>query len=205
MATKDHVYSVRIHGSRLMMHNEQLANPFNEYTRALAIITHKRKKTEEDYWEAARVEFQGGLYHDDEHGPYVPGHCIVAMIVEGAKRRKLGTDFERSLLCEETINPLSYKGPRDRKGLWEAKDPSGAPAFADQRLVGIGQRRILRTRPLFRDWKLDFSLRALDGALMGQDIATALHAAQKIGLLDGRPQYAGQFTVESFDEMKVAA
>lgn len=194
-------FEIVIGGERLMMHNDQLANPFNEYTQELAKVTHKRKKTLEDHEEAAKIEFQGGLYFDDKAGPYMPAHCLHKMMIEGAKRRKLGNRFAESLLVENEINPVEYEGPRTRDGLWKARE-----TFAYQRLVGVGGRgkaRVLRTRPMFRDWKIRFVVKVTDpGAVNPEDIRNALEAAECIGLGDGRPLYAGQFTVRGFEKVK---
>ena len=43
----------------------------NKFAKAMKAITSKRKKTDEDYIELARLEFFGGLYADDQGRP----HC----------------------------------------------------------------------------------------------------------------------------------
>jgi hypothetical protein len=198
-------YAVTIKGTRLMMHNEQLANPFNEYTQELAKLTHKRGKTIEDYRAIAEIEFQGGLYFDAKAGPYIPARCLNKCLVMGARRRKLGKMFEQMVLVDREVNPVIYKGPRSRKELWSALSPTGEHAFADQRLIGVNAARTLRTRPLFTDWRCDFIVKVIDGAVDAADVETAIEAAQSIGILDGRPVYAGQFVMDSFSKMKEAA
>jgi hypothetical protein len=196
---KNICYATTIGGARLMMHNEQLANPFNEYAQALSKLTHKKGKSLDDHKEIARVEFHGGLYFDDKAGPYVPGHCLMKMLVMGARRRKLGKQFEQMVQIGGAVNPLIYVGPRTREGLWEAG------TFVDQRLVGVNTARTLRTRPLFLDWSVSFQIVVLDGAVNGSDVQAALEAAESIGLLDGRPTYAGQFVLRSFAEAALGA
>ena len=188
-------YKITIEGARLMMHNEQLANPFNAYTKQPKVVTHKRNKTEEDYLEIARIEYQGGLYYKDDVGPYMPAHCIQKMLIEGAKKRKLGRAFSEGLVVLSDA-PVEYEGPRTREELWSAEDESGTKLFADMRLVGVGQARTLRTRPLFRDWKISFSVQAADDVVQEEDVRNALASAELIGLGDGRPMYAGQFSTK---------
>lgn len=195
MARQNVCYRVGIGGDRLMMHNEQLANPFNEYTQELAKLTKKRGKALEDHLEIARIEYQGGLYFDDKIGPYVPNHCLMKMLVQGARRRKLGKQFEQMVQITREKNPVLYAGPRTRDGLWD----SGK--FVDQRLVGVNAARTMRTRPLFRDWAVDFEVVVLDGAVNGDDVKAALEASESIGLLDGRPTYAGQFALRKFERV----
>lgn len=199
MARQTVTYEVAIRGQRLMMHNEQLANPFNEYTVELAKVSKKRGKSIEDHLAIAEIEFQGGLYFDAKAGPYVPARCLNKMLVMGARRRKLGKMFEQMVMVDREVNPVEYAGPRTRKELWAALDDSGNRLFADQRLVGINAARTLRTRALFRDWRVVFQVKVLDGAVDRSDLATALEASEPMGLLDGRPVYAGQFTVESME------
>lgn len=196
-------YEVKIKGQRLMMHNEQLANPFNDYTIELAKVTKKRGKSVEDHLSIAEIEFQGGLYFDAAAGPYVPARCLNKMLVMGARRRKLGKMFEQMVMVDREVNPVEYDGPRTRKALWAAVDDAGNRTFVDQRLVGVNAARTLRTRPLFRDWSVTFIVKVLDGAVSREDVATALEAAETIGLLDGRPVYAGQFTTESIEVVHV--
>lgn len=204
MAT-DKKYRIVIQGARLMMRNEHLANPFNPYAIELSKFTKKRGKSVEDHLSIAEIEFQGGLYYDKEHGPYIPARCLNKMLVQGARRRKLGKTFEQMVIVEQEVNPVQYEGPRDRKELWGATEPDGTRTFADMRLVGVNAARTLRTRPLFRNWACEFVVTVLDGTVNAEDIEAALEAAQVIGMLDGRPTYAGQFTVRSFEEVADAA
>lgn len=190
-------YAIEIRGERLLMHNEQLANPFNEYAQEMAKLTRKRGKSIEDYLAIAEIEFQGGLYFDSAAGPYIPARCLNKCLVEGARRRKLGKMFTQMVIVDQEINPVVYEGPRTRKELWATMDGK-TRVYADQRLVGINAARTMRTRPLFRNWSCAFKVKSLDGAVDGADIETALEAAQTIGILDGRPVYGGQFVVDSF-------
>jgi hypothetical protein len=193
MARETVTYRAEIKGERLMMHNEQLANPFNEYTVELGKLTKKRGKSIEDHLAIAEIEFQGGLYFDAKAGPYVPARCLNKMLVMGARRRKLGKMFEQMVIVDREVNPVVYRGPRDRKGLWNALNDSGQRVFADMRLVGINAARTMRTRPLFTGWAVEFEIKVIDGAVDQGDLASAIEAAESIGLLDGRPVYAGQF------------
>ncbi len=196
-------YQAKIGGSRLMMHNEQLANPFNEFTQELSKLTHKRGKTLEDFLAISKVEFMGGLYFEDKAGPYIPGHCLHKCLIMGARRRKLGKQCEQMVLIESQVNPVQYEGPRTRKSLWEAMSGSER-RFVDSRLVGVNSNRTMRTRPLFRDWSCEFVINVLDGAVNAEDIRTALEASETIGILDGRPMYAGQFRVLEFGARREA-
>ena len=50
--------------SPLVMHNGQTADPLNKYAKMLREISAKRRKTEADFIEMARIEFVAALYMD---------------------------------------------------------------------------------------------------------------------------------------------
>jgi len=190
-------YDVKIKGlTPLMMHNGQLANPMNKYAKAMKEF--KGKKSEEDYGEMAEIEFNGGLYWAEKIGPYVSGESIDAMIKEGARKKKLGKVFESCVMAfSDDLDPrfpLLYEGPRDREGLYADE------RFVDSRMVRVPPRtgaRVLRTRPVFSDWSLKFSLQVFPCELNDSDISQALESAAMYGgLLEYRPKY-GRFLVES--------
>lgn len=64
----------------LLMHNEQLANPLSGAARKLAEVSKKRNKTLDDHRVLAEYEFEGGIYHRPDIGPYVPDRWILKMI-----------------------------------------------------------------------------------------------------------------------------
>ena len=189
---------VKISGPALLMHNGRLANPRDPYTKALKEFTSKKKKSDEDQEEITRREFQGGLYHDDDIGPYLPGEALQACLVEGSRKSKQGREFVSVTVAEDRV-PLEYAGPRDRDGLW-----------ADDRfLLTVGVKvttsRVMRTRPLFRNWACKFTIEIEDDASVNvEDVERALTTAgRKIGLGDWRPGSPrggrhGRFSVDSF-------
>lgn len=192
-------FEVTIGGNRLMMHNDRLSDPLDPHSKALrAATSSKDKKTDEGQLAIARAEFEGGLYFDKEAGPYVPDKWINSMLVEGARRRKLGRIFEAHVTVRDEIHPLQYQGPRTIDGLWKA-----GTQFVDRRSVGNQQNRVMRTRAIFRDWKVTFLVRLLDdSAVNKEDVEMAIEDAAPYGLGDGRPMYAGKFVVVEFKEIK---
>lgn len=173
--------------------NGQLSNPLNEFAQAIKKISGKKKKTETDYAEMARLEFMGGLYTGEDGGPVVPGEVIDACIASGAAKRKLKTAFKACVFTSDPEYKLSYKGPRDPAKLWEM------PEFRDTRRVCIQKKSVQRTRPRFNDWSLRFNLTLLDGAeVTVEDVREAIETAGRlVGLSDFRPKF-GRFVVERF-------
>lgn len=180
---------VRLVGKQsLLMHSDKLADPRGDATKEHKAL-NKRKKTDEDHDAIAQSEFVHGMYFDDALGPYMPGLNIEAAMLAGAKLSKLGTQLKRAAQVIDDKCALEYKGPRDRKGLWEAK-------FYDSRTVKVGTARIVRYRPKFDEWACEctivFDPRAIDRA---QIVKCLQDAGDYCGLGDYRPKF-GRFNVE---------
>lgn len=188
-------FQVTIAGASLLMHNGMLADPMNEYTKLLKAETSKRKKSEDDHEEIARIEFQGGLYYDEALGPVIPGFVLDSCIVSGAKKKRLGTVFESCVRTVQDVYRLDYKGPRDREGLW------ADPRFRDRRGCGVQTARVIRTRPKFTDWSVTFDIMLIPCELNAANIEQAIvDAGIYCGLGDFRPRF-GLFAVKSFNEV----
>lgn len=171
----------------LMMHNVQLADPFNEWTRALKAISKKKKKTDEDLMDMARIEFLGGLYVDESEHPCVPGEVLEAMLVEAAKEDKLGKQAKKAIICDGNFR-LQYDGPKHPEQLWEDKQ------FRNVQAVRVSQSRVMRMRPIFHSWSLKFVLNFLPKILNKTDVLGILDKAQLVGLMEKRPRL-GRFKV----------
>jgi hypothetical protein len=172
-------------GAPLIMHNERLADPLDSYTRAIAKIS-KKKKTEADHREIARLEFLGGLYTDDS-GPCVPAFNVLRCLQDGAKRQKRGADVLRGVVPLTATASLSYAGPRDPDELIRAG------GFALRKAVGVQRARTMRTRPMFVDWSFALAVEVdptvFDPDVLGQSWRDAGVYA---GIGDMRPIY-GKF------------
>ena len=151
-------------------------------------ISGKRSKTDADFEELARLEFQGSLYFS-KTGPVLPGRLIEATITNGAKKTRDGKIAKSAMFVED--NPvLDYKGPKTREGLW---------ADENYRLVVpvvISRARVMRTRPIFNEWKVEVEVNYDDTQANESQVFKWLEAAgTQEGLGDWRPRY-GRFEVE---------
>lgn len=172
----------------LITHNIRLANPLDPIAKAMKVISAKRKKTEDDHLQLARLEFEGGLYLDPEVGPYVPGANVEKCIVEGGRITKQGKQVERGLFVTDNVVPLIYDGPRTVEALWADEN------FRSVMAVKVGQSRVMRTRPIFRGWALDVEAELDPGLLSPESLSAILEDAGSMnGLGDYRPRY-GRFT-----------
>jgi hypothetical protein len=177
----------------MLMHSNQTCNPLNKFAKAMKAITGKRKKTDEDYEALAKIEWEAGLYYNPETGPFVPSINVEGLLRDAAKKLKKGTDVKQSVRVFPLEIPLGYNGPRDLDGLKKiafSGDKVNGEDFFDSRGVGVNQSTVMRTRPRFNKWWLEFEITADDAVFNMDDIVQILAiAGSKIGLSDYRPRY----------------
>lgn len=173
----------------LLMHNSQLADPLNPLVKEKKKVSSKRTKTDDDHEEMARLEYLGGLYLIPGVGPYLPGQNVERALLDAARISKQGKKIERGVFIQTNENPIAYKGPRDAEGLWADTN------FRLMASVKQQTARIMRCRPMFREWTC-----AAEGVLdpavidLADLVAIANTAGQMIGIGDWRPRY-GRFAV----------
>jgi hypothetical protein len=169
----------------------------DECTKALKAAAKKRNKGDEDQVEISRLEFIGGMYWDETLGPYIPTDNLQAMLVEGARKRKLGKQFEAlvEVAPRDDVDgyAIRYPGPR------QIEEMFADPRFVFCKQVRVGQSKVMRTRPRFPKWEITFDIDSdTDAGGPSQDeIHQALtDAGNLVGLGDWLPRY-GRFGVES--------
>lgn len=186
-------FRIRLVGTTAMlMHSDRTVNSIDPMTKAIKQVTGKRKKTDDDYEEMARLEHAAGLYMDPEVGPYIPGENISSCLVGAAKITRQGTYVKQGVLITTDINPLGYKGPRTIDGLWKDEN------FRHMKSVKVTTSRVMRCRPIFQQWTVEadgiLDPEIIDFLSLQQIAETAGH---RIGIGDWRPRF-GRFaaTVE---------
>jgi hypothetical protein len=195
----------------LVPHNERTQDPLDPFTQAIAAISGKRKKTEADYWDLAKLEFEAGLYTDppieapgtaNGNSPGIPAMNIFRCLQDGATRMRRGKDVPRGIRPAKPFAELVYDGPRDIEGMW-----SEYQEFSIRKGVVVSGRRVTRTRPLFKQWAAFLPI-VVDPTIWNvPDLALAWkNAGQYAGLGDMRPIY-GQFEgtlTSDWDSLKVS-
>lgn len=171
----------------LLMHNERLANPLDPIVKEIKKLTSKRKKTDDDHEAIAHLEFIGGLYHDPEIGPYIPGDNVWATVYNAAKRNRLGERVKEAVLIDTDINPLAYKGPRPAEKIWADEK------FRYYKSVKVQTSRTMRCRPIFYNWRCEAE-GVLDTTLLDfADFERIVeNAGGLIGICEWRPRF-GRF------------
>lgn len=192
--------------SPLLMHNgKKLTNPLNPLTKQIKQFSGKRNKTDEDLMALAKLEWLGGLYLMEEaqieiergnvrfiggKQPCIPGDLLEGVLINGAKKNKLGTQFKSGILVDNEY-PLIYDGPVEPEKLFTYNDGE----FADSRNVRVQKNAIVRCRPFFKEWSVRFIVKYLPSVVNADQIREALEVAGLIvGICDYRPKY-GRFHV----------
>lgn len=184
------------HGiSPLIMHSCQCVNPLHPISIELKKLTSKRNKTEEDLLAISNLEWEGGLYWDDEVGLYIPPENIEACIREGAKALKKGKHIVKAFAVE-TMKPVLEIGEKLTK-----EDLMADNRFRDVRMMTVMRARVMRTRPRFNTWNVSFVASYDENILDFNEVVNAIeYAGQYTGLCDSRPKY-GKFVarIEELD------
>lgn len=174
----------------LLMHNAQLSDPLNRYAKALAEITSKRKKTDEDHREMARREWAGGVYFEPVGYIHIPGANIERMLLDAARLSRDGKSVERGLFVTDQHCRVEFDGPQELTKLIDDEN------YRFRASIKVGQQRVMRTRPMFRQWSL-----VAEGVFDEEQITPdrlplfAERGGRLVGLGDWRPRY-GRFTAE---------
>lgn len=190
----------------LLTHNNRLANPLDRYSQEMSKKSGKRKKTIEDIWELARIEWEGGLYlYDGEIK--LPNRVINKCFERGATKQKNGMLWKSGCIVQDDYCPLKYAGPTIKVGSsGNIPNPELDKFFKKylmQTMVRVGQATILRSRPEFSDWSLETTI-LFEPAVINKEslIQAAKDAGRLVGLCEWRMEKGGvhgRFTVEVID------
>jgi len=175
----------------LIMHNGQLADPLNAATKALAALTSKRNKTDEDHLAVRKCEWYGSIYVNAVGAPCLPGEVLEAALIEGARKYKLGKSAEKGVVVANDY-AIEYDGPKTADGLWAA---GGFIKTAGVK-VNNGRSRIIRSRPIFPQWACTFDVHWDTAYISNEDkLFEVVKAAGMNGIGDWRPKF-GRFEIE---------
>lgn len=177
----------------ILMHNGLLVDPMNHFQRRIKEITKKgaKKMTDSDYALIDRLKWEGGLYFDDQIGPFIPNDNIESTIKFGARKARQGKETEAAILVIDEIVKLEYSGPRTLEALYVD------PRFQLRRRVKIGNNAVIGVRPMFpTGWSITFEIEFDDSVINRKDLLKSNEEAGRlVGLGDWRPKF-GRFSSE---------
>lgn len=173
----------------LCVHNGRLANPMCEYSKAIKVISGKRKRTDEDHEEIAKLEWLGSLYLNRDGKYILPGVGIEAALKDSAKLSKLGKVFGMGLMCPE--DPLiQFKDmalPPEK--LWLDIN------YRSQKLMRVQTSRVVRTVPQFPVWEIKVEIAYMPELINEATLCEVVETCGRLkGMFEYRPHY-GRFQV----------
>jgi len=178
-----------------IMCNGQTSDPLNPYSKQIKKISSKKSKTEDDHMEMARIEWNACMYINEKSHPCWPSDNLESMIIKAATKKRKGTDAKAGIFVSDHA-PIIYEGPKTPEVLWNHKSFENNP-FILRVPVTVNRNKVMRTRPIFRDWAIDFEVNYLKDMFDESQIVDFLTIAGRIiGLSDWRPKY-GRFEVTS--------
>ena len=180
--------------SPLLCHNGQTADPRNTYAKAMKAVSGKRKKTDADYDEMARLEWLAGLYRID--GDLVlPDYVIESAMIKGAMKSKRGPQAKCGLFFTEHAS-LQFDGKPDVIDDGTLTDMFESGQFTHTIGVKVGMAKVMRTRPVFRNWSITATAQYDPDVLNLREVEEiAMDAGKLVGIGDWRPKH-GRFNAE---------
>lgn len=189
----------------LIMHNSfHLVNPRSTITKLLKSITSKRSKVDDDHLLIGHLEWIASLYMTEDIEvsldktnlvyscsgvPCIPGESLEAMLIQAGKKHKLGQQAKTGIICDGNF-PLLYTGPKTVVELWENGN------FTDVRAVNVQKNKVMRTRPIFKEWALNFNINYLSDTIAEHQVIQSVETAGAVsGLGDYRPKF-GRFIID---------
>lgn len=174
----------------LIMHSPKTVNPLHPLAIAMKPYKSKRKKTDEDYLRISDLEWEAGVYWDDNVGLHIPNECIAATLKAGAKFNKNGAAVARYCHIITPMAPLDI-------GIEQCYDDLKTnQRYRDVRSVCIKGERVNRTRPRFDQWTTQFEMFFEDDKIDIDAIALAFeNAGSYVGLCEMRDRGYGRFNV----------
>jgi hypothetical protein len=179
----------------LICHNGQTADPRNYYSKKMKEISSKRKKTDADYEQMAKIEWLAGVYVSKRRF-ILPSHVVEAAVLAGAKKSRNGPQAKSGLYFTEDA-VLSFHGmPEGEITLPVLEEMFDSDEFTLTAGVKVGMSKVMRTRPIFRGWQASIKFDADKDVLNAEDLLPILQdTGGLVGIGDWRPKY-GRFNVE---------
>jgi hypothetical protein len=175
----------------LLLHNVDLANPFNEYARKMGELRGIPSKRRTDAWHAdmAYANFMGAFYDIPEiDGIAIPAENLRRAIINAATLNRLGTAVTRALSVTVAAGALIFDGPKTPQALWD----SGR--FQLTRMIRGTGGASPTTYPMFRDWAIRVPFDLDETVLNERELRDIAERAGRIeGLGASRKQGYGRF------------
>jgi len=152
-----------------------MSNPLNTYSKRVKEFTSKRTKTEEDHENILNLQWESALYWSEELGLYMPWENIYSCMLKAAKSHKMG----QKMGGISFDSPIGYKIiTPNHNDLQKLRDD---PDNKFVRMVSIQRSKTLSCRPIFREWKIEFSFNSDPTFITKNEVKTILQTMSERG------------------------
>jgi len=147
----------------------------------------KRQSGKPDY----SLEAEKALYKSEDGTVFVPSTWIEGTLRKGSTNFKIPgrgkKTYKELMLSSVEVDPQEIKIVPQKYEI-------------DARSVTVMRSRVIRYRPIFKKWKLNFKIHALDDQVDSTALKEILdYAGSYVGIGDYRPKF-GLFKVNTFKE-----
>lgn len=157
-------------------------------------VSSKRNKTDADYDELARLEWLAGLYRSADD-LVIPDYVVESVIIAGAKKSKRGPQAKCGLFFTQHA-ALQFDGKPAAINDASLTEMFESGDFTHTIGVRVGMAKVMRTRPVFRNWNCTAIAQYDPDVLNLRDIEEiAADAGKLVGLGDWRPKH-GRFEAQ---------
>lgn len=200
--------------SPMIVHNGGNISPLHPCNKLKAEFTKKRKKTDDDYVNIARIEWFQSLYLDRpvqlemKEGKYydankerpkvvLPMKCVRACVKSGAKLSRNGKALDRAV----QFTNVDFYRPSDGKKLSfpDINKMSDDNEYIDETVMTVQRAKVVRYRALFKTWGATVSGVWAEDMLNEEDLVQAIEMAGMFeGMNDSRSLGYGRFKLADF-------
>lgn len=175
----------------LLLCNNRLSNPLDKEAKAHKKVSSKRKKTDEDYEWLAQHEWLMALYLNKDGDVIIPDVMLEASITNGAKESRKGKQFQSGFMVSESAK---LKNPNTGR-FYKLDTIQDDPNHIDMRTVRVQRASIMRARPVFNEWSLEFNAYYDESIIDIGEVKDAIRVAGTMKAIgDYRPKF-GRFKI----------
>lgn len=168
--------------SPLVLNNIRLADPADPYSKKIAALVARSKGrsslTEEETQEKEFLEWRGSFYENADGQPVLPGTHLKKSLWNIAKRERLGSAVERSVILVSFEGIISYDGPDNIDKLWELPE-FRFRAVVNKNPTAAKPSMLPFTRPMFRQWSTELIVSVDTTGLEIEQFENTVHSAGK--------------------------
>lgn len=176
----------------LLLNSDRLANPLAPETKAHKKMTGdvKLKATDEGQLMIAHSEYMAAFYKGEMEGIIIPTLNIRKSLIMGARGWKAGKKVEGGIVFLNEHAMFNFDGPKDPQELWDSGE------FVDVRSVVISNRRVMKYRPMLREWWLETDIIYDPSMINKEELLTWWEQAGRICRIGDFRSVFGRYTVE---------